>query len=107
MKDWRPRWYYIMRNVTTGMLYVGQTYNLTTRSYCGSGKYWVTHCKKHAEKDPVTGKSYHAVKVGKASGVTRGLMKQFCKEHGIDSPGVNYINMDKSAFKQWRAQHAG
>jgi hypothetical protein len=241
-----------MRNMTTGMHYVGQTYNLTTRSYCGSGKYWVTHCKKHggysrknievvekfwaedeaqahqwldafeannpdyfvcsnsawanrarettgnsafcgltkenrvvyaragglataqipghmsriaasqgrinvesghmqciqkigaslggkingpklgrrmvesgqlgrihsmggkaacaknhAEKDPVTGKSYHAVKVGKASGVTRGLMKQFCKEHGIDSPGVNYINMDKSAFKQWRAQHAG
>jgi hypothetical protein len=67
----------------------------------------VTCAKNHAEKDPVTGQSLFAVRIGKASGVTRGLMKQFCKEHGIDSPGVNYINMDKSAFKQWRAQHVG
>ena len=252
MLVWRARWYYVMRNMTTGMRYVGQTYNLTTRSYCGSGQYWVAHCakhggygrknievvekfwaedeaqaqqwldafeaknpdyfvrsntawanrarettgnsafcgvtpekrveyaragglataqmpghmsqmaakqgrinaesghmqriqkigcsiggkingpiigrrmvenghmdrikgmggkvtcaKNHAEKDPVTGQSLFAVRIGKASGVTRGLMKQFCKEHGIDSPGVNYINMDKSAFKQWRAQHVG
>jgi hypothetical protein len=250
--DWRSRWYYVMRNMTTGMRYVGQTYNLTTRSYCGSGQYWVTHCKKHggygrknievvekfwaeneaqaqqwldafeaknpdyfvrsntawanrarettgnsafcgvtsekrveyaragglataqmpghmskmaavqgkinaksghiqeiqktgcvlggkktgpilgrkmaesgqllefarmggravsvqrhAKKDLATGQSLFAVKLGKASGVTRGLMKQFCKEHGIDSPGVNYININKSAFKQWRAQHVG
>jgi hypothetical protein len=249
--NWRPRWYYVMQNMTTGMSYVGQTYNLTTRSYCGSGQYWIAHCKKHggygrknievvekfwaeteaqaqqwidefeaanpcyferantawanrarettgdsafcgvtkedrvvyaragraamhkthpellalngfkqgkanvesghmqsiqkigcvlggkktgpilgrkmaesgqllefarmggravsvqrhAKKDLATGQSLFAVKLGKASGVTRGLMKQFCKEHGIDSPGVNYINMDKSAFKQWRAQH--
>ena len=45
--NWRPRWYYVMRNTTSGMLYVGQTYNLKTRSYCGSGQYWVAHCKKH------------------------------------------------------------
>lgn len=252
MLAWRARWYYVMRNMTTGMHYVGQTYNLTTRSYCGSGQYWVAHCEKHggygrknievvekfwaedeaqaqqwldafedkhpgyhersntawanrakettgnsafcgvtpekrveysraggkaaaqipglmsrmaavqgkrnadsghmqhiqktgaslggkingpklgrmmvesgqllelarmggravsvqrhAEKDPATGQSLFAVRIGKASGVTRGLMKQFCEEHGIDSPGVNYINMDKSAFKQWRARHAG
>jgi hypothetical protein len=44
---WRPRWYYVMRNMTSGMLYVGQTYNLKSRSYCGSGQYWVAHCKKH------------------------------------------------------------
>jgi hypothetical protein len=250
--DWRPRWYYVMRNMTTGMRYVGQTYNLTTRSYCGSGQYWVTHCKKHggygrknievvekfwaedeaqaqqwldsfeskhpgyyerantawanrakettgnsafcgvtqekrveyaraggiataqmpghmsqmaakqgqinAEsghmqriqkigcsiggkingpvigrrmvenghlakiarmggfvastqrhelKDPETGKSLFAVKLGKACGVTRGLMKRFCEEHGIKSPGSNYVNIDKAAFKQWRAQHVG
>jgi hypothetical protein len=61
--------------------------------------------QRHAKKDLATGQSLFAVKLGKASGVTRGLMKQFCKEHGIDSPGVNYINIDKSAFKQWRAQH--
>lgn len=36
-----------MRNITSGMLYVGQTFNLESRSYCGSGKYWVAHCKKH------------------------------------------------------------
>jgi hypothetical protein len=252
-KDWRPRWYYVMRNKTSGLQYVGQTYNLHSRSYCGSGQYWVAHCKKHggygrknievtqkfwaenetlaqrwldefeavnpryfernnnawanrarettgnsafcgvtkekrveyarsgglamarahpdvlarvgakqgkintesghmqriqkigcvlggkivgpilgrrmvesghmdricrlggaevsamrhAEKDSATGQSLFAVKLGKASGVTRGLMKQFCKEHGIDSPGVNFVNMDKSAFKQWRAKHAG
>jgi hypothetical protein len=250
--NWRPRWYYVMLNKTSGMRYVGQTYNLTTRSYCGSGQYWVAHCTKHggygrknievvekfwaedeaqaqqwldafeaknpdyfvrsntawanrarettgdsafcgvtkekrveyarvgglaaaqipghmssmaakqgrinaesghmqriqkigcgiggkingpilgrrmvenghlerickmgggvvsairhAEKDSATGQSLFAVKLGKASGVTRGLMKQFCKEHGIDSPGVNFVNMDKSAFKQWRAKHAG
>jgi hypothetical protein len=250
MNDWRARWYYVMRNMTTGMHYVGQTYNLTTRSYCGSGQYWVAHCKKygghgrknievveqfwaenevqaqqwldsfeskhpgyyersntawanrakettgnsafcgvtpdkrveyssaggkaaakipgllsqrgkvqgkrnadsghmrqiqkmgcvlggkitgpklgrmmvesghldrikgmggkatcaknHAEKDPATGQSLFAVKLGKASGVTRGLMKQFCQEQGIDSPGVNYVNMDRKAFQEWRAQN--
>lgn len=252
LANWRPRWYYVMLNKTSGMRYVGQTFNLDSRSYCGSGQYWVTHCKKHggygrknievlqrfwsetetlaqrwldtfeaanpcyferantawanrakettgnsafcgvtkenrvkyaraggvataqmpghmsrmaavqgrinaesghmqkiqktgcvlggkktgpilgrkmaesgqllkfarlggravsvqrhAEKDPDTGQSLFAVRIGKASGVTRGLMKQFCKEHGINSPGVNYVNMNKAAFEQWRAQHAG
>lgn len=46
-EDWRPRWYYVMRNNTSGLQYVGQTYNLHSRSYCGSGQYWVAHCKKH------------------------------------------------------------
>jgi hypothetical protein len=249
---WRPRWYYVMRNMTSGMLYVGQTYNLKSRSYCGSGQYWVAHCKKHGghgrknievvqqfwaetkldaqgwldnfeqanlnyfersntgwanrarettgdsafcgvtkenrivyakaggiatakisglmssmaaiqgkanaesghmqriqkigcalggkaagskngkaavangqlaqaavlggrtvslirhkEKDNQTGKSKFAVQLGKASGVTRGLMKQFCKETGVLSPGANYVNMDKVAFEQWRADHVG
>jgi hypothetical protein len=36
-----------MRNLTSEMLYVGQTFNLESRSYCGSGQYWVSHCKKH------------------------------------------------------------
>jgi hypothetical protein len=45
--EWKPRWYYVMRNKTSGLQYVGQTYNLHTRSYCGSGQYWVAHCKKH------------------------------------------------------------
>lgn len=252
MELWRPRWYYVMLNKTSGMRYVGQTFNLDSRSYCGSGQYWVAHCKKHggygrknievlqrfwaetealaqgwlaafeaenpsyferantawanrarettgdsafcgvtkenrvvyaraggqataempghmsrmaavqgkrnadsghmqriqkigaslggkingpklgrmmaesgqllelarmggravsvqrhAEKDPVTGKSLFAVKLGKACGVTRGLMKQFCKEQGIDNPGKNYIDMDKVAFERWRAQHVG
>jgi len=249
---WRPRWYYVMRNMTSGMLYVGQTYNLKSRSYCGSGQYWVAHCKKygghgrknieiveslwvdtkeaaqkwlddfeganpnyfdrtniawanrarettgdsafcgvtqekraeyakagglaaakipglmsqmaaiqgkvnaesghmqriqkigcsiggkvagkktgrfaadsgqlaqaavlggrtislirHKEKDNQTGKSKFAVQLGKASGVTRGLMKQFCKETGVLNPGTNYANMDKKAFEAWRVNHAG
>lgn len=252
IQAWRPRFYYVMRNMTSGMMYVGQTFNLESRSYCGSGQYWVTHCKKHGghgrknievvekfwaeseveaqkwldafeaanpryfqrsntawanrakettgdsafcgltkenrvkyaraggqasakipgqmsrmaaaqgkinaesghmqkiqktgcvlggkktgpilgrkmvesgkllefarlggrvasiqrhtEKDPETGKSLFAVKLGKACGVTRGLMKQFCKAHGVKNPGTNYVNMDKAAFKQWREQHAG
>lgn len=250
--NWRPRWYYVMFNKTSGMRYVGQTFNLDSRSYCGSGQYWVAHCKKHggygrknievlqrfwaetetlaqgwldafeaenpnyfernntawanrakettgdsafcgvtkedrvkyaraggtaaakvpglmsrmaavqgkrnadsghmqriqkigaslggkingpklgrmmaesgqllelakmggravsvqrhAEKDPVTGKSLFAVKLGRACGVTRGLMKQFCQAHGVKNPGTNYVNMDKAAFERWRAQHAG
>lgn len=250
--NWRPRWYYVMLNKTSGMRYVGQTFNLDSRSYCGSGQYWVAHCKKHggygrknievlqrfwaetetlaqewlgafeaenpnyfernntawanrakettgdsafcgvtkedrvkyaraggkaaakvpglfsqrgkvqgkrnadsghmreiqkmgcvlggkitgpklgrmmvesgrldrikgmggkvtcaknhAEKDPVTGKSLFAVKLGNACGATRRLMAQFCKERGITKPGVNYVNMDRQAFHQWRAQHVG
>jgi hypothetical protein len=252
-EDWRPRWYYVMRNKTSGLQYVGQTYNLHSRSYCGSGQYWVAHCKKHggygrknieivkqfwaksksdaqgwldnfeqvnsnyfersntawanrarettsdsafcgvtkesrvnyaraggfamtkahpniiksqgeiqgkinresghmqsiqkigcslggkaagskngkaavasgqlakaavlggravsvarhAQKDEVTGKSIFAVKSGKASGATKGLMAEFCKLNGIKKPGVNYCNMDRQAFKAWRARHAG
>lgn len=250
--NWRPRWYYVMLNKTSGMRYVGQTLNLDARSYCGSGQYWVAHCKKHggygrknievlqrfwaetenfaqgwldafeaenpnyfernntawanrakettgdsafcgvtkekrveysraggkaaakipglfsqrgkvqgkrnadsghmreiqktgcvlggkitgpklgrmmvesghldrikgmggkatcaknhAEKDPETGKSLFAVRLGKACGATRKLMAQFCKEQGITKPGGNYVNMDRQAFHQWRAQHAG
>lgn len=249
---WHPRWYYVMRNMTSGMLYVGQSYNLKSRSYCGSGQYWVAHCKKygghgrknieivesffaetkmaaqkwlndfeeanpnyfertntawanrarettgdsafcgvtqekraeyakaggiasanipglmsrmasvqgranaesghmnriqkigcslggkvagfkngkaavengklaqaavlggrtvslirHKEKDKQTGKSKFAVRLGKSSGVTRRLMSQFCKETGVVKPGTNYVNMDKSAFEQWRAHHVG
>jgi hypothetical protein len=248
---WRSRWYYVMLNKTSGMRYVGQTYNLTTRSYCGSGQYWVAHCTKHGgygrknieiaekfwsedevqaqqwldafeaknpdyflrgnttwanrarettgnsafcgvtqekrleyakaggiaaakipglmsrmaavqgkanaesghmqriqkigcfiggkiagskngqaavangqlaraavlggktvslirhkEKDTQTGKSKFAVELGKASGVTRNLMKQFCKQAGIAKPGTNYVNIDKATFEQWRACHA-
>ena len=252
LANWRPRWYYVMLNKTSGMRYVGQTYNLTTRSYCGSGQYWVAHCTKHGgygrknievvekfwaedeaqaqqwlnalevanpnyfvrgntawanrarettgnsafcgvtkekrveyarvgglaaaqipghmssmaakqgrinaesghmqriqkigcsiggkvagkktgrfaadsgqlaqaavlggrtislirhkEKDNQTGKSKFAVQIGKASGVTRGLMKRFCKEQGVNNPGTNYVNMDKKAFEAWRANYAG
>jgi len=249
---WRSRWYYVMLNKTSGMRYVGQTYNLASRSYCGSGQYWVAHCKKHggygrknieivesiwvetkeaaqkwldnfeganpnyfdrtniawanrarettgdsafcgvtqekraeyakagglaaanipglmsrmaaiqgkanaesghmqriqkigcslggqkvghalgrkmadsgqlakiarmggfvvstqrhAEKDSQTGKSMFAIRLGKSSGVTRNLMKKFCKEQGINNPGTNYVNMDKQAFEAWRLNYAG
>lgn len=251
VKQWNPRWYYIMQNKTTGMKYVGQTYNLESRSYCGSGQYWTAHCKKygghnrknidvverfyasteqeaqtwldafesknpdyfvrsndawanrarettqdsafcgltkdqrieyatlggfstannpghmsrmasiqgkinaesghmkeiqkigcslggkiagkingkkavengqlakaaieggrkialmrHAEKDESTGKSLFAVKIGQKSGETKKLMRQFCKEQGIIKPGINYVNIDRNAFNQWRISHA-
>jgi hypothetical protein len=250
--EWRPRWYYVMRNKTSGLQYVGQTYNLHTRSYCGSGQYWVAHCKKHGgygkknievvckvwvesraqaqqwldefeasnpgyfergnntwanrarettgnsafcgvteekrkeyarsgglataqvpghmseiasiqgranaesghmhriqkigcslggkiagskngkaavasgqlakaavlggrtvslsrhqTKDAQTGKSRFAVQLGKASGVTRGLMAKFCQETGILNPGTNYVNMDRHAFQEWSKHHVG
>jgi hypothetical protein len=249
-RSWTPRWYYVMLNKTTGLKYVGQTINLHKRNYCGSGQYWVLHCKKHGghnrknievlqefwaetesdakrwlddfeksnpeyfktsniewanrakettedsafcgvtkekrteyaragglasskipglmsrmaakqgqanvesghmkaiqkigcslggklngaknirkfhgtpkalevskangsrlftklhkEKNPDTGKSQFAINIGKASGVTRGLMKRFCQENGIQKPGVNYVNIDKEAFRKWRSSH--
>lgn len=45
--DWRPRWYYVMRNKTTGKQYVGQTMRNDMGKYCGSGSYWVNHCRKN------------------------------------------------------------
>ena len=241
-----------MRNTTSGLQYVGQTYNLHTRSYCGSGQYWVAHCKKHGghsrknikliqefwaetisqakqwlgafelvnpnyfarsnaawanrarettedsafcgitsemrqeyaraggiaaaqvpgrmakmasiqgkvnaesghmqriqkigcglggkingpiigrmmvenghmakicvmggaavsatrhqNKDPDTGKSLFAIKIGQASGRTKRLMAEFCKLNGIIKPGVNYCNIDKEAFRRWRVEYVG
>ena len=43
---WRPRAYYIMRNKTSGKLYLGQTTQDITR-YRGSGAHWKNHCKKN------------------------------------------------------------
>ena len=44
---WQPRWYYILRNKTSGKKYVGQTVRRNMDEYCGSGGYWMKHCKKH------------------------------------------------------------
>lgn len=63
--------------------------------------------KRHADKDPLTGKSRFAVEMGSSSGVTRKLMQKFCEETGVKKPGTNYVNMDKVAFEQWRARHVG
>lgn len=60
--------------------------------------------RRHADKD--SGKSKFAVAMGKASGETRKLMAQFCRETGIKKPGVNYVNMDRNAFNEWRLRHA-
>ena len=62
---------------------------------------------RHAQKDKSTGKSIFAVKSGKASGVIKGLMAEFCKLNEITKPGVNYCNMDRQAFNVWRARHVG
>ncbi len=47
MDTWNPRWYYVMQNKTSGMLYAGQTAQIDFKSYKGSGGYWVPHCRKH------------------------------------------------------------
>ena len=60
---------------------------------------------RHAEKDIESGKSLFAMKLGKASGETRKLMAKFCAEQGIIRPGVNYINVDRQAFKEWMKNH--
>lgn len=44
--DWTPRWYYIMKNRTSGKMYLGQT-TQNIETYRGSGSYWKPHCKKH------------------------------------------------------------
>ena len=43
---WKHRYYYVLKNKTTGKMYVGQTMQDITK-YKGSGPYWVNHCKKH------------------------------------------------------------
>ena len=46
MNNWTPRTYYILRNKTTGMKYMGQT-TKDINSYLGSGTYWQNHCKSN------------------------------------------------------------
>lgn len=45
-QEWKPRWYYILKNKTSQKLYLGQT-KQDIRTYLGSGSYWQNHCKKH------------------------------------------------------------
>jgi hypothetical protein len=45
--EWRPRWYYILRNKTTGVRYFGQTLREDMSKYLGSGVYWKPHCYKN------------------------------------------------------------
>jgi len=44
---WRPRWYYVLKNKTSGKLYVGQTVRKDMSTYYGSGQYWISHCQKY------------------------------------------------------------
>lgn len=45
---WEPRWYYILKNVTSGKLYFGQRkHDDIGTKYLGSGPYWKNHCKKY------------------------------------------------------------
>ena len=49
LEAWRPRYYYILENKTSGKLYVGQT-TQSLETYLGSGSYWNNHCKKYGGK---------------------------------------------------------
>lgn len=44
--EWKPRWYYILKNKITGKQYLGQT-KQNIETYIGSGSYWINHCKKY------------------------------------------------------------
>lgn len=44
--EWIPRWYYIMKNNTSGKQYLGQT-KQDINLYKGSGVYWKNHCKSN------------------------------------------------------------
>jgi hypothetical protein len=48
-----------------------------------------------------TPRGYYVMR-NKTSGVTRKLKAKYCELHGIKSPGVNYINIDKDHFLEWR-----
>jgi hypothetical protein len=45
-KKWRPRFYYILMNKTSGKKYLGQTTKCLSK-YLGSGVYWKNHCKSN------------------------------------------------------------
>lgn len=61
--------------------------------------------RRHTDKDPQTGKSLFAIKIGKKSGETKKLIAEFCRQAGIVSPGSNYKNVDRSEFARWRASN--
>jgi len=44
--EFTPRTYYVLRNKTSNMMYLGQTIQ-NIKSYLGSGVYWKKHCSKH------------------------------------------------------------
>jgi hypothetical protein len=68
---------------------------------CKKGGY--AACKiKHYIKDDKTNKSVFAINMGIKSGETKKLFSLFCKEHKIDKPGKNYINVDRKSFNEWR-----
>jgi hypothetical protein len=46
-QDWNPRHYYIIRNKTSGKLYIGQTIRIILEEYLGSGEYWKSHCERN------------------------------------------------------------
>jgi hypothetical protein len=46
LSEWKHRYYYILRNKTSGKLYLGQTVQ-SIEKYKGGGLYWKKHCKKY------------------------------------------------------------
>lgn len=51
LASWRPRWYYVLKNKTTGKHYFGQTLRKDMSNYLGSGTYWKPHCCKNGGYD--------------------------------------------------------
>lgn len=50
MDKFKPTKLYIVWHRVTGLFYFGKTTRLNAKSYCGSGKYWRDHIKKHGKE---------------------------------------------------------
>lgn len=87
---WRPRNYYIMRNKTSGKKYVGQTTQDITK-YCGSGRLWVLHCKKHGghNKDNIEVLWHHFFICEKSA------------QMWLDQFAINHPNYDSKLNEEW------
>lgn len=51
--SFKPTFLYVKQHKITGLLYFGKTFK-NPEAYSGSGKYWLSHIKKHGNRDILT-----------------------------------------------------
>jgi hypothetical protein len=94
-KCWKPRWYYIKRNKTSGKLYFGQTTNTDVSLYFGSGRYWKNHCKTHGGRTVLNIETLYAewfTEEHKAQEFID-FMEIWCPEYPFGGPGKRWANI--------------